>query len=68
MNLSSYLFRLLSVFQKLQNKNDKISLNICIALPFLKKEINQFNKAATQAIHLSMPQLAGFKKDSAVFV
>ena len=68
MNLSWYLFRLLSVFQKLQNKNDKISLNICIALPFLKKEINQLNEAATQAIHLSMPQLAGFKKDSAVFV
>ena len=68
MNLSWYLFRLLSVFQKLQNKNDKISLNIRTVLPFLKKEISQFNKAATQAIHLSMPQLAGFKKDSAVFV
>ena len=60
MNWFWYLFRFLSVFEKLQNKNDKISPNICITLPFLKKEINQFDKVATQATHLSMPQLADF--------
>ena len=68
MNLSWHLFRLLSFFQKLQNKKDKVSPDTCIALPFPKKGINQFDKAATQAIHLSIPQLASFKKELAVFV
>ena len=67
MDLPRYLFRLLSVFQILQNKTHEISPTISIALPFPKKEINQFDKA-TQTNHLSIPRLASFKKDLAVFV